>query len=539
MGTAGSRLREAYWAADTSRPVMETTVGGVLQAAAGAAPGQVGLVFARPGDPVRRRWTFAELLAESERAAGALLARFDPGERIAVWAPNCPEWLLLEFGAALAGLTLVTVNPALRPRELLHVLGNSRAAGVFLAPEYRSASLEASLEEIRPELPALRHVVPLPQWQQFASSAGADVRLPAVSPDTIAQIQYTSGTTGLPKGVLIHHRGLTNAARLWACTVGARPGECWLNPNPLFHVSGSGFMTLGPLQLLGTQVLCPFDPGLMLDLMETERPAIAGAAATMVELLARHPDFGRRDLSSVRIVPAGGMPVPPALVRRIESSLGARFQTAYGQTEASGLTHAVRSSDPPDVRTDTVGRPLPQVDVRVADPASGRTQPLEAVGEILVRGYQVMAGYFELPEATAATIDADGWLHTGDLGSMDAHGNLRIEGRLKEMIIRGGENIYPREIEDVIATHPAVAAVAVIGLPDPVFGEQVAACVELARGASADAAELRALCEQNLARFKVPARWDFVAAMPRTPLGKIQKFLLRHDLLEQDQAPVR
>ena len=392
MGTAGSRLREAYWAADTSRPVMETTVGGVLQAAAGAAPGQVGLVFARPGDPVRRRWTFAELLAESERAAGALLARFDPGERIAVWAPNCPEWLLLEFGAALAGLTLVTVNPALRPRELLHVLGNSRAAGVFLAPEYRSASLEASLEEIRPELPALRHVVPLPQWQQFASSAGADVRLPAVSPDTIAQIQYTSGTTGLPKGVLIHHRGLTNAARLWACTVGARPGECWLNPNPLFHVSGSGFMTLGPLQLLGTQVLCPFDPGLMLDLMETERPAIAGAAATMVELLARHPDFGRRDLSSVRIVPAGGMPVPPALVRRIESSLGARFQTAYGQTEASGLTHAVRSSDPPDVRTDTVGRPLPQVDVRVADPASGRTQPLEAVGEILVRGYQVMAG---------------------------------------------------------------------------------------------------------------------------------------------------
>jgi fatty-acyl-CoA synthase len=536
--TGRSRLLEAHWAADTSQPVMETTVGGVLRAAADAAPDRTALVFAQPGDPVRRRWTFAGLLTESERAAGALLSRFDPGERIAVSAPNCPEWLLLEFGAALAGLTLVTVSPALRPRELLHVLGNSRAAGIFLAPEYRGASLKASLAEIRPELPALRHVVLLPDWPQFASSAdSAGVRLPAVSPDAIAQIQYTSGTTGVPKGVLIRHRGLTNAARLWACAVGARPGECWLNPNPLFHVAGSGFMTLGPLQLLGTQVLCPFDPGLMLDLMETERPAIAGGTATMVEMLARHPDFGRRDLSSVRVLAAGGMPVPARLVRRAESVMGARFHVSYGQTEASGLTHAVRWSDPPEVRTGTVGRPLAQVEVRVADPASGRTQPLGAAGEVLVRGYQVMAGYFELPAATAAAIDADGWLHTGDLGSMDAQGNLRIEGRIKEMIIRGGENIFPREIEDVIASHPAVAAVAVIGLPDPVFGEQVAACVELASGASADAAELRALCEQNLARFKVPVRWDFVAELPRTPLGKIQKFKLQQDLARMRPEP--
>ncbi len=532
MITEGSQPREAYWPADTSLPVMETTIGGVLQAAAEAAPGRTGLVFARPGDPVRRRWTFAELLTESERAACALLARFDPGERIAVWAPNCPEWLLLEFGAALAGLTLVTVNPALRPRELLHVLGNSRAAGVFLAPEYRGASLEASLEEIRPRLPALRHLVRLPEWQRFVCSAGADVRLPPVAPGAIAQVQYTSGTTGLPKGVLLHHRGLTNAARLWACTLGARPGECWLNPNPLFHGAGSGFMTLGPLQLLGAQVLCPFDPGLMLELMETERPAIVAAAATMVELLARHPDFGRRDTSSVRVLATGAMPVSPGLVRRIESGLGARIQISYGQTETCGLTHAVRLSDPFEVRTGTVGRPLPQLEVRVADPGSGRTQPLEAAGEVLVRGYQVMAGYFEMPEATAAAIDADGWLHTGDLGSIDAQGNLRIAGRLKEMIIRGGENIFPREIEDVIASHPAVAAVAVVGLPDPVFGEQVAACVELAPGASADTAGLQALCEQNLARFKVPTRWEFVAAMPRTPLGKIQKFQLQHHLLE-------
>ncbi len=219
----------------------------------------------------------------------------------------------------------------------------------------------------------------------------------------------------------------------------------------------------------------------------------------MVTLLTRHPDFARRDLSSVRVVPAGGMPVSPELVRRIESSLGARFHTAYGLTEASGLTHAIRSNDAPQVRTGSVGRPLPQVEVRVANPATGQTQPLGAIGEVLVRGYQVMAGYFELPDATAAAIDADGWLHTGDLGSMDADGNLRIQGRLKELIIRGGENIYPREIENIIASHPAVAAVAVVGVADPVFGEQVAACVELAPGMSASAAELRALCEQNVA----------------------------------------
>jgi fatty-acyl-CoA synthase len=529
--TAGSRLGEAYWPADTSQPVMETTVGGVLNAAAEAAPGRTGLVFAQPGDPVRRRWTFAELLTESERAAAALLARFDPGERIAVWAPNCPEWLVLEFGAALAGLTVVTVNPALRPRELLHVLGNSGAAGVFLASGYRGASLEAPLEEIRPRLPALRHVVRLREWQRFVSSAGADVRLPGVAPDSIAQIQYTSGTTGVPKGVLIHHRGLTNAARLWARTLGARPGECWLNPSPLFHVAGSGFLTLGPLQLLGTQVLCPFDPGLMLELMETERPAIVGAAATMAEMLARHPDFGRRDLSSVRVLATGGMPVPPGLVRRIESRSGARVQISYGQTETCGLTHAVRLSDPPEVTTGTVGRPLPQLAVRVADPASGRTQPLGAAGEVLVRGYQVMAGYNELPQATAAAIDADGWLHTGDLGSMDAEGNLQILGRLKDMIIRGGENIYPREIEQVLFGHPAVADVAVVGVPDAKWGEQVAAFIRLAPGQAPEPGELFSYCREHLAPHKTPRYWTVLEQFPLTPSGKIQKFVLQERFL--------
>ena len=286
---------------------------------------------------------------ESERAAAALLDRFQPGERIAVWALNLPEWLLLEFGAGLAGLTLVTVNPALRERELLHILANSGAVGLFLVPEHRGNAMESALAEIRPRLPALRHVVRFGEWDEFLNSTRGDVRLPAVGPDAIAQVQYTSGTTGVPKGVLMHRRGLTNAARLWAQTLGVRSGERWLNPNPLFHGSGSGFMTLGPLQMLGTQVLCQFDPGLVLELIETERPAVVAAAATMVELMVRHPDFGRRDLSSPQVVAAGGMPVAPDLVRRVESGLGVSFQIGYGQTEACGLTHTIRADDPSDV----------------------------------------------------------------------------------------------------------------------------------------------------------------------------------------------
>jgi fatty-acyl-CoA synthase len=226
------------------------------------------------------------------------------------------------------------------------------------------------------------------------------------------------------------------------------------------------------------------------------------------------------------------MPVSPDLVRRLESRLGISLQISYGQTEVCGCSHGVRGSDPPAVKAETVGRPLPRVEVRISDPAGGGTQPVETVGEVLVRGYQVMKGYFELPEATADAIDSDGWLHTGDIGSMDREGNLRIAGRLKEMIIRGGENIYPREVEAVIESHSGVAVAAVLGVPDPLYGEHVAAFVELVPGATVSEAELRASCEQQLADFKVPTRWAFIDVMPRTPLGKIQKFELRRALVE-------
>ena len=518
-------LTTSSWPADTSQPVLDTTVGGVLRQAAAAVPDRVGLVAAWPGTPTRR-WRYAELLDEAERAAWALLGRFAPGERVAIWAPNIAEWLVLYYGTALAGLTLVTVNPASRPRELAYVLRHSGAAGLFLVEEYRGSPLATLLDEVRPELSALREVVSFAEWGTFLASGSPTERLPEVAPDAAAQVQYTSGTTGTPKGALLPHRALTNNARFGADRLGAQPGEVWLNANPLFHVAGSGLFNLGAVQRQATQVLCPFDPDLVLQLAEEERAAIVPMPPTMLDLLLARHAAHPRDLSALRVVAAGGMTVPPALVRRLEATLGVPLLIGYGQTETCGLVLQAAAADAPSDRAETLGRPLPQVELRIVDPRRQTVVPPGQVGEICVRGYTVMRGYLDLPEATAEAIDADGWLHTGDLGAMDARGYCRIAGRLKEMIIRGGENIYPREIEAVLEGHPSVAAAAVVGVPDERYGEQVAACIQVAPDHAADAAALQAFCRARLAPYKVPRRWHFLDELPRTPLGKVQKFAL-------------
>jgi len=466
--------------------VLETTVGGVLRVAAERAAGTVALVEGTADYRQRRRWSYADLLADSERVARALLGRFAPGDRVAVWAPNSPEWLLMEFGAALAGLTLVTVNPALRAGEVAHVLGQSRAQGVVLAPAYRGADLMETLSGVRDGLPSLREVISLADWDSFAGSGSPTERLPQVGPDDQAQIQYTSGTTGFPKGAVLRHRGITNNGRISAEIVAAGPGEVWVNPMPLFHTAGCVTFTLGPVQHLFTQVLVPgFDPGLVLHLFESEGAAMFGGVPTMLLALLDHPGFAGTDLSTVRCAFSGGAIVPPALVRRVESTLGVPMSIVFAQTEASPCITQTRLDDSPADRAQTLGRPHPKVEAMIADPATGQSLPAGAVGEILTRGYHVMKGYFDNPAATREAIDDAGWLHTGDLGSADERGYYRIEGRLKEMIIRGGENIYPREIEQVLYAHPAVADVAVVGVPDDHWGEQVAAFIRPAPGASA------------------------------------------------------
>ena len=525
----------SYWPADTSEPVFETTVGGILRAAADAGPDLTAMVAGVPDPAQRRRWTYAELLAEAEQGARALSTRFAPGERVAVWAPNLPEWVILEFAAALAGLVLVTVNPAYRPAELAYVLNQSDAAGIFLVPEFRSP-MGKFLDEVRPDLPALREVVYLTDWAEFLATAPAQAALPDVQPDDIAQIQYTSGTTGFPKGAELHHRGLTNNARFYAERIALQPGEVYVNPMPLFHTAGCGMGVLGAVQSLAVDVpVLAFDPALVLELLEAERAVMFGGVPTMMIAMLGHPDIERRDLSSLRVAVSGGSPVPAELVRQVEARLGVRFSIVFGTTECSPLVTQVKLDDSDQDRAETLGTPLPQTEVMIAD-AHGPV-PVGQPGELCARGYLVMRGYHDAPEATAAAIDSEGWYHTGDLASLDSRGYLRIEGRIKDMIIRGGENVYPREIEDALFAHPAVAEAVVIGVPDETWGEVVAAYVRPVPGQQQPSLEeLRAYCREHLAPYKTPQHWVFVEAFPMTPSGKIQKYKLREDFAQRAQA---
>ena len=329
-------LTTSYWPADTSVPVLEDTVGDILREAAAEVPNQIALVAGVPEASARRRFTYAQMLEEAEQVARALLGRFQPGERVAVWAPNLPEWILLEFGAALAGVILVTVNPAFRMRELEYVLRQSAASGIFLVPEFRGNPMAAALSQVRPNLPGLREVIQFPDWADFLASGSPLQTLPDVSPTDTVQILYTSGTTGFPKGAMLHHRGIVNNARFCAQRLGVSPGEVWLNPMPLFHTAGCVLGVLGAVQSRATQIpIVAFDSGLVLDLIESERVTVSCTVPTMLIALMEHPDFGRRDLSSLRRVFCGGTLVPAELVRRVESTLGVRF-SIVGQRVCAG-----------------------------------------------------------------------------------------------------------------------------------------------------------------------------------------------------------
>jgi fatty-acyl-CoA synthase len=540
-------LTSAYWPAaggtgdtDGAGEIRETTIGSILRDAAARAPGKAALI---EGDQDRRReWTYAELLADAERAARALLTRFTPGERVAVWAQNSPEWVILEFAAALAGLTLVTVNPAYQGDELAHVLGDSAADGLFLAEAFQQRDMRAVLAEVRGRLPRLRDVLSFGDWDAFTATgdttAATERPLPDVAPSSPAMVLYTSGTTGRPKGAVLTHRGLTNNARLAFEAGGIGPGDVEINPMPLFHVGGSALFTLGPVQATATQVLMSrFSPALELELIEAYRVTLLCGVPTMLMALLGHPDLAKRDVSALRLVLTGGAFSPPALARQVEAALGVTYMIGFAQTEAGCVISIATGADPADDRAETLGRPLPHTEAKIADLRTGETARRGAVGEICARGYLVMRGYLNAPEATAAAIDADGWLHTGDLGAMDERGYLRIAGRLKEMIIRGGENIYPREIEEVLIAHPAVADASVLGVPDDYYGEVVGAAVRPAACAGDDgpagdglAAELAEYCRVRLAAAKVPVRWLVTGSFPMTASGKIRKDALRDQL---------
>ena len=509
--------------------VRDVTLGDLLREAASEVPDRVALIEGIPDAAARRSWTYAELLADCERVARALLTRFEKGDRIAVWAPNIPEWEMLEFGCGMAGLVLVTVNPAYRAEELSYVLRQSRAAALFVVSDFRGNPMRATAESVHPDCPELREIICFEEWGSFIGAADSfEGDLPEVTPDDPIMIQYTSGTTGFPKGAHLHHRGLANNAAHTVDRMGVDPGATFIVMMPLFHTGGSVCCVLGSVAHTATQVLViAFEPGLVLELFDTYGGEAMLGVPTMLVAMMEHPAFESSDTSNIKAICSGGSLVPAPLVRTIEETLGAPFTIVFGQTECSPVASMTNPSDTIEDKAGTIGPPMPNVEVKIIDPATGETLPVGEVGEYCTRGYHVMTGYFEMPEQTRETIDADGWLHTGDLCAMDERGYCTVEGRLKDMIIRGGENIYPREIEELLYAHEAVGDVAVVGLPDDKWGETVGAFVRPAPGRRVDKQELFTYLRVHLSPQKTPTQWFDVGEFPLTGSGKIQKYRLR------------
>jgi len=515
--------------------------------------------------PQQRRMTYAELAREVDRLARALIGLgFGKGDRVGVWSTNNLEWLLLQMATARCGVVLVDLNPAYRQAELEYALRRSDVQGLFTIPGFRTSRYLEMLHDIAPELgsaspehlsldslPDLRRVVvydpasPMESerflkgvtlWAE-ALAAAEDVsqeqleaRTAGLDPDDPINIQYTSGTTGFPKAVLLSHHNILNNAWFAARAMHFGEGDRLCVPVPFYHCFGMVLANLLCLSV-GACVVIPvehFDPLPVLRAIEAERCTALHGVPTMFVAELERPEFGTIDLSSLRTGIMAGAPCPPALMRRVMEDMHcAEILIGYGQTEASPLTHLTARSDTLERRTETVGRNLPHQEAKIIDPETGLTVPPGVIGEICFRGYHVMKRYYGDPEATAQAIDQAGWLHSGDLGTMDECGYVRITGRLKDMIIRGGENIYPAEIERVIASHPKVAQAGVIGIPDEFYGEQVEAWVQVHTGETLSADEIRTWCRERLAHFKVPAVVRFVDEFPMTVTGKLQKFRMR------------
>ncbi|MBT3790447.1 MAG: AMP-binding protein [Alphaproteobacteria bacterium] len=514
--------------AQNDAPVLETTVGGLLREVAAEVPDLTSLVEVTMEGVCDRTWTYGQMLGDAEKLALALSTRFEPGERVAVWSPNTPEWVIMEFACALAGLVLVTVNPAYQAKELDYVLQQSESVALFLTEEYRGNPMAEIAATVCAKISMVREVTILEDTATLHRHEDRAALLPEVTPYEAAQIQYTSGTTGFPKGAVLHHRGLTNNARLVARRLGVAKGDRWLNFMPMFHTSGCGIAALGVLQSRATIYVAKiFDPAAMNSLIAEQKITfMLGVPTMLIGMLEAHKAVPT-DFSSIRVAVSGGSMVPPELIRRVQQTIGCGFETVYGQTETSPVVTQTRTTDAFEDVCDTVGQPLPGIAISIRAVETNQVVALGDVGEICSHGHCNMIGYNGNAEATAETIDEDGWLHTGDLGTMDSRGFVRVTGRVKEMIIRGGENLFPVEIENVLQEHPCIAEVAIVGLPDEKWGEIVACFFRPESGQNVDRQELAAHCRTHLSAHKTPVRWFSVEEFPLTGSGKIQKFALR------------
>ena len=531
-------------------PFRDITVGGLSSRLAEALPDREALVYSHAG----RRWTFRALDDEARLIARGLMAcGVQPRDRVAVWATNLPEWIVLQFALAKIGAILVTVNTALRAHEIDYLLRQSESSTLVTMRGFRGVDYLSELRSIgavgieaasrRARLPYLQRVVfigdecpddliPYEHLRVAAnavSSAQLDALEGATGLDEVINIQFTSGTTGFPKGVMLSSRNIVNNGYWLAQGLGLTPSDRLCLCVPLFHCFGCVIGVLGAYT--HGACLCPlesFDPRRVLETIERERCTTLYGVPTMFLAELEDPEFERFDLSTLRTGIMAGALCPEPLMRKVIDQMHLPEMTiAYGLTETSpGVTQTARDATI-DIRTQTVGRALPEVELRVVDPATGEDVSVGENGELWARGYVVMQGYYNMPDETAAAITADGWLRTGDQACLGADGNVRITGRIKDLIIRGGENVAPKEVEDVLRLHPAILDVSVYGISSEFFGEEVAAAIRLRPGISIAASEVMEFCEGRLARFKVPRHIRIVEVFPMTASGKIQKFKLR------------
>jgi fatty-acyl-CoA synthase len=522
-------------------PLLGDTIGGNLDRTAARFPERPALVSCHQG----LRYTYAELVAEVDRVARALLAAgIGRGDRVGIWSPNRAEWALVQYATAKLGAILVNVNPAYRTSELEYALRQSGCRMVVAAPEFKGADYGAMIDEVRPSLPALERVVLFdsPGWDELLAGA------PAVDPDALAEcsaaldpsdpinIQYTSGTTGYPKGATLSHHNILNNGFFVGegCRITEADSICV--PVPYYHCFG---MVMGNLAATthGACVVLPseaFDPGAVLRAVQEERCTTLYGVPTMFIAELDHPDFADHDLSSLRTGIMAGSPCPIEVMRKvIERMHMDQLTICYGMTETSPVSTQTGADDELELRVSTVGRVMPHVEIRVVDPETGRTLRRGETGEFQTRGYSVMLGYWDDRERTDEAIDSARWMHTGDQAVMDDAGYVNIVGRIKDMIIRGGENVYPREIEEYLFKHPDVLDVQVIGVPDERYGEEVLAYVKPSAGTAVDEEELREFCRGKIAHYKVPRYVLPIDEFPMTVTGKVQKYALRERAIEE------
>ncbi|SNR31943.1 AMP-binding protein [Hymenobacter mucosus] len=530
----------SYLSGTSTRPLLGETIGENLHRTVTLFPDREALVVAQQG----YRATYAELWEQTGALAKGLLALgVQAGERVGIWSPNRYEWVVTQFGAARAGAILVNINPAYRAEELKYALNQAGCRVLLLAAKFRLTDYQALLEQVRSQCPALEYVLILDDdWDDLLARGNAQPnkllaeREATLQFDDPINIQYTSGTTGFPKGATLSHHNILNNGYFIGQTLRYTEQDRVCIPVPFYHCFG---MVIGNLACVshGACMVVPgeaFDPLVTLQTVEQERCTSLYGVPTMFIAELDHPAFSSFDLSSLRTGVMAGSPCPEEVMKRVQQLMNMRDVTiCYGMTETSPVSTQSYPDDPLEQRVSTVGHVHPHLEVKVVDPETGNVVPCGTPGELCTRGYSVMLGYWNNPEATRAAIDTAGWMHTGDLATISEHGYVNIVGRIKDLIMRGGENVYPREVEEFLYQHPAVLDVQVIGVPSFKYGEEVMAWVKLKDGCTVTGDELRDFCRGRIATFKIPAYWKFVDDFPMTVTGKIQKFIMREHSVQE------